>query len=80
MLFLASAIGFLGIAAGWFVLLIELSALDSFGVPYFALYHKDLKDIFIRAPLWTMNDRPMEIPNNNAIRQTDFRTKWWRKK
>ena len=80
MLFLASAIGFLGIAAGWFVLLIELSSLDSFGVPYFALYHKDLKDIFIRAPLWTMNERPMEIPNNNAVRQTDFRTKWWRKK
>ncbi|MGK0466538.1 spore germination protein [Clostridium sp.] len=80
MLFLANSIGFLGIAAGWFVLLIQLFSLESFGVPYFSLYQKDMKDIFIRAPLWKMNDRPEAIPNNNAVRQSDFRTKWWRKK
>ena len=80
MLFLASAIGFLGIATGWFVLLIELFSLESFGNPYFSLFQSDLKDIFVRAPLWKMNDRPIAIPNNNVVRQKDFRLKWWRKK
>lgn len=80
MLLLANAIGFLGIAAGWFILLIQLFSLKSFGVPYFTLYQNDLKDTFIRAPLWKMNDRPQAIPNKNAVRQNDFRTKWWRKK
>ena len=80
MLFLANAIGFLGIAAGWFLLLVQLLSLKSFGVPYFSLFQKDLKDSFIRVPLWKMNNRPEEIPNNNAVRQSDFRSKWWRKK
>lgn len=80
MLFLASAIGFLGIAAGWFILLIELFSLESFGNPYFSLIQSDLKDIFVRAPLWQMNNRPASIPNTNTVRQKDFRFKWWRKK
>jgi spore germination protein KA len=80
MLLLANSIGFLGIAAGSYILLIQLLSLESFGVPYFSLYQNDLNDVFIRAPLWKMNNRPQEIPNNNAIRQSDFRTKWWRKK
>ncbi len=80
MLVLANAIGFLGVAAGWFLLLIHLLSLESFGVPYFNLYKEDLKDIFIRAPLWKMNERPKSIPNNNSVRQKDFKSKWWRKK
>lgn len=80
MLLLANSIGFLGIAAGSFILLVQLLSLESFGVPYFSLYHNDLKDVFIRAPLWKMNDRPLEVPNTNAVRQNDFRAKWWRKK
>lgn len=80
MLFLANALGFFGLAAGWFILLIQLLSLESFGVPYLELHLKDLNDIFIRAPLWKMNDRPAAIPNNNPVRQIDFRTKWWRKK
>jgi spore germination protein KA len=80
MLFIANAIGFLGIAVAWYALTIHLLSLKSFGVPYFTLYQKDLKDIFVRVPLWKMNDRPEEIPNSNVVRQTDFRSKWWRKK
>ncbi len=80
MLFIANALGFLGIAAAWFVLMIQLFSLESFGVPYFNLYQNDLNDIFIRAPLWKMNHRPEAIPNNNAVRQSNFRAKWWRKK
>ena len=80
MLLLANSIGFLGIAAGCFILLIQLLSLESFGVPYFSLYQNDLNDVFIRAPLWKMNYRPEEIPNSNAVRQSNFRNKWWRKK
>lgn len=80
MLLLAHTIGFLGIAVGWFVMLVELFSLESFGVPYFDLLQNDLKDIFFRAPLWKMNERPEAVPNNNAIRQSNFRSNWWRKK
>lgn len=80
MLLLAHTIGFLGIAVGWFVMLIQLLSLESFGVPYFDLLQSDLKDVFIRAPLWKMNERPEAIPNNNAVRQSNFRSNWWRKK
>ena len=80
MLLLANSIGFLGMAAGSFILLVQLLSLESFGIPYFSLSQSDLNDVFIRAPLWKMNNRPQEIPTNNAIRQSDFRTKWWKKK
>ncbi|WMJ82391.1 spore germination protein [Clostridium sp. MB40-C1] len=79
MLFLANAMGFFGISIGLFSILIILSSMKSFGVSYFAFYGSDLKDIFIRAPLWMMNQNPKSIPNNNPKRQTDFRKKIWRK-
>lgn len=73
MLFLANAMGFLGISIGLFLILVILSSMKSFGVSYFAFYGSDLKDIFIRVPLWMMNKTPKIIPNNNPERQTDFR-------
>lgn len=76
MLVLANAIGFMGIAAGWFFLMVHLLSLESFGVPYVSIKQSDLKDIFIRAPLWKMNKRPEAIPNNNPTRQSDFRKKF----
>ena len=51
MLILANTLGVLGIALGWFSLLMHLFALESFGVPYFAINkYKDLKDSVVRAP------------------------------
>ncbi|MCY6483117.1 spore germination protein [Clostridium aestuarii] len=79
MIFLANAMGFLGIISGLFFLLIILSSMKSFGVSYFSINSSDLKDIFIRAPLWYMNKTPKSVPNNNPIRQTNFRKKLWRK-
>ncbi|MCM1989953.1 spore germination protein [Oceanirhabdus seepicola] len=73
MLVLANTIGFMGIAAGWFFLMVHLFSLESYGVPYVSIKEKDMKDIFIRAPLWMMNKRPEAIPNNNQTRQNDFR-------
>lgn len=79
MLLLANFMGIFGIGIGWFLILLHLCSLDSFGVPYFELKLSDLKDTFIRAPMWKFNKRPESIPNNNPIRQTDFRNKWKKK-
>lgn len=73
MLLLADVLGVLGIVVGWFFILAYLSTLESFGVPYLSFYKDDMKDTFIRAPLWKMNKRPKSTPNNNPIKQNDFR-------
>ncbi|MCY6483089.1 spore germination protein [Clostridium aestuarii] len=76
MLLLANFLGIFGIAIGWFLLIVHLCSLDSYGVPYLQFNKNDIKDIFVRAPLWKMNKRPESIPNNNPMRQTDFRNKF----
>ncbi|MBW9151632.1 spore germination protein [Clostridium estertheticum] len=80
MLVLANIMGIFGIAVGWFLILVHLSSLDSLGVPYFEFHKSDMKDTFIRAPLWKMNKRPEGIPNSDPIRQTDFRNKFKKKR
>jgi spore germination protein KA len=80
MLFLSNALGILGIATGYTFLIIHLSSLENFGVPYMAFNKNDLKDTFIRAPLWKMNARPSIISDKNITRQTNFRYKFRRKK
>lgn len=64
LILLASTFGFLGIVFGFFGLLIHLCRLESFGTAYFAplapLRVKDLKDTFIRLPLFMMNNRPKD--------------------
>lgn len=78
MLILANILGFLGIALGWFYLIMHLFALESFGVPYFAINkYRDLKDSIVRAPFWNMNNRPDSVPHKDDIRQqTNRRWKW----
>lgn len=80
MLVLANIMGIFGIAVGWFLILVHLSSLDSLGVPYFEFHKSDMKDTFIRAPLWKMNKRPEGIPNSDPIRQTDYRNKFKKKR
>lgn len=80
MLIISNSLGVLGIAAGWYIIMVHLHSLDSFGVPYlFTNKYADIKDILVRVPLWQMNKRPESIPNNDPIRQTDFRKKFRRK-
>lgn len=80
MLVLSNSLGVLGIATGWYIIMVHLHSLDSFGIPYlFTNKYADIKDILVRVPLWKMNKRPGSIPNNNPIRQTDFREKIRRK-
>ncbi len=73
MLLLANYMGIFGIGIGWFLLMVHICSIDSFGVPYLQFNKNDIKDIFIRAPLWKLNKRPQSIPNINPTRQTDFR-------
>ncbi|WP_411678645.1 spore germination protein [Clostridium thailandense] len=79
MLILANVMGIFGIAVGWFFILVHLFSLDSLGVPYLEFHKSDMKDTFIRAPLWKMNKRPEGIPNQDPIRQKNFRYKFKRK-
>ncbi len=76
MLLVTNALGVLGVTIGWFFILVELCSLDSIGVPYLQFKKSDMKDMLIRAPLWKMDKRPESIPNQNPIRQTDFRKKF----
>jgi spore germination protein KA len=55
-------------------MLSQLVALRSFGVPYLSplapLSVQDLKDVFIRAPLWAMDNRPAFLDPKNKRRQS----------
>lgn len=61
---LASTFGFVGIVFGFMITLAHLCRLESFGTPYFAPWApfrlKDIKDTFIRLPLWKFNTRPLD--------------------
>ncbi|MDU1423163.1 MAG: spore germination protein [Clostridium botulinum] len=79
MLFLGNFLGMFGITIGWFFLIAHLCTLESYGVPYFKIYKSDLKDIFVRGPIYKMNKRPEIIPNSNPTRQSNFRDLFRRK-
>lgn len=65
LLIFANIAGFLGILLGSLAFYIYACSLKSFGIPYLApiapLYGQDLKDIFIRMPIWTMLRKPESI-------------------
>ncbi|SDH89585.1 spore germination protein [Desulfosporosinus hippei] len=75
---LAGFAGGFGIMIGLIGLFIHLTSLRSFGTPYLSpiapLSVADLKDAFIRAPLWTMITRPSFIGSQDPKRK-DFRLK-----
>ena len=72
-LILAAVLGLFGITIGLLGLLIHLASLRSFGTPYLSpiapLTPGDLKDSFIRTPLWSMLARPRIIVRENIKRQ-----------
>ncbi len=69
-LVLGALLGGLGIALGLLLTLIHLATLKSFGRPYLQplapLEPNDLKDTFIRAPLWKMILRPTGFTKNKV--------------
>lgn len=72
-LILAGFMGGYGIAIGMLVLFVHLASLRSFGTPYLsslAPFNKDdIKDIYIRAPIWAMTRRPKDIATKDKVRQ-----------
>lgn len=62
MIILAGTLGLVGIMLGIILIVVHLSSLRSFGVPYLSpvapLKMSELKDTFIRAPWWSLRKRP----------------------
>lgn len=73
---LAGSLGAFGIIIGLLGLLVHMTSLRSFGVPYLSplapLSLRDLKDVLVRSPLWAMFTRPRTIAWQDPQRQ-DFR-------
>lgn len=75
MILLSSILGLYGMFVGLLIVLIHMVKLRSFGVPFLSpvapLNLSDLKDIFIRAPLWSMISRPefMETKDKKRIKE-----------
>ncbi|MDT0158859.1 spore germination protein [Bacillus sp. AG4(2022)] len=77
LMLLASIFGFIGIVFGLLLLVIHLAQLKSFGVPYFSpfapLRLKELKDTFIRVPVWLMKKRPKDSMAASLTKQGSSR-------
>jgi len=70
---LAGVLGAFGIIIGLLAILIHLAGLRSFGSPYLSplapITWRDLKDVFIRVPIWAMDKRPQAISVMEVERQ-----------
>ncbi|MCL5290415.1 MAG: spore germination protein [Firmicutes bacterium] len=73
MMILAATLGLFGVMVGVLAILIHLSGLRSFGVPYLAplapFHPGNMKDVAVRAPWWAMDRRPSETGSLNPRRQ-----------
>ncbi|MET3193630.1 spore germination protein [Gottfriedia sp. OAE603] len=65
----ASILGFFGIVLTLMFIFMHMSKLQSFGIPYFSpmapFKKEDLKDTFIRLPVWKLNTRPSDAEPKN---------------
>ncbi|PGZ98154.1 spore germination protein [Bacillus pseudomycoides] len=73
MMISAALFGIVGIVIGWMTLVAHLISLESLGTPYGTplapFRFADMKDAFIRFPLWTMRSRPKGTGAIQSIRQ-----------
>lgn len=69
----AGFLGLYGMAIFTYLVLIHLTSIRSFGIPYFSPFSppsfRELKDVFIRAPLKMMRDRPKTLEPADTKRQ-----------
>jgi len=79
MMLAASMFGVVGIVIGWMILVAHLITLESLGTPYGSplapFRFADMKDVFLRFPIWTMKKRPKSNRTNNSTRQGRNRSK-----
>ncbi|PEJ58021.1 spore germination protein [Bacillus sp. AFS002410] len=78
----ASIFGFFGITLTLMCIFMHLCKLQAFGIPYFSplapFRKEDLKDIFIRLPIWKLNTRPTNAKPKKLLQQGSSRV--WKKK
>jgi spore germination protein len=79
MMLAAAMFGVIGIVIGGMTLIAHIISLESLGTPYgspLAPFRiADMKDAFLRLPLWAMKKRPHGAGANRLIRQGRNRTK-----
>ncbi|TCP53392.1 spore germination protein [Tumebacillus sp. BK434] len=79
MMLMASLFGFIGMVIGFMTLIAHLVALESLGTPYGSplapFRWSDMKDTFVRLPLWKMTDRPKSARPTQDIRMDSKRPK-----
>ncbi|MBY0009590.1 spore germination protein [Paenibacillus typhae] len=72
LIFAAGIAGLYGLTLSVLFILLHVCGLRSFGVPYFSpvapLTVSNLKDIWIRAPWWSMRRRPLQPGSSNQVR------------
>jgi len=70
---LAASMGFFGMVAGVFALMVHMVSIKSFGIPFMQplapMIFSDLKDALVRFPWWAMNRRPELFGKNKSWRQ-----------
>lgn len=72
---LAGTLGFYGIMLALIAILIHLTGLRSFGVPYLApvapFRFNEWRDLLVRAPWWALDRRPQSIQPRDVERQAE---------
>lgn len=72
-MFLSGMLGLLGLMLGFIVIVIHLCSLRSLGVPYLQplapMKGSEMKDVLVRAPIWSLRRRPLYTIKQNNIRQ-----------
>ncbi|MGE7852921.1 spore germination protein [Bacillus paramycoides] len=75
MLLLAGMLGLYGVAIGTLAILIHLTNIRSFGIPYLSPVApqtpRDLKDVLLRTPRWNMTHRPIMVSGEEKMRFPD---------
>ncbi|SET55299.1 spore germination protein KA [Salinibacillus kushneri] len=70
---LAAVFGLIGIILGLIIMILHLTSLRSFGVPYLApmgpFITSDQKDTLLRLPFWKMRERQKLINKKNVVRE-----------
>jgi hypothetical protein len=74
-MFMAGTLGLLGIILSLLAIIVHLSTIRSFGVPYLSpmapMKGKEMKDVLFRAPWWSLKTRPRLTGERNRYRQSE---------
>lgn len=80
LMFMAASLGFVGIVFAWMFILMHLCMLESYGTPYFAPFApfnwRDLKDSFMRLPIWLQDNRPSDAHPQKKKRE--WKSRRWK--